>query len=521
MDKRFRVPAVMAAVSLLGLAAGPVTAKPFTEKTTGHQVVMQGNSRGATGCVACHGEKGAGMAEAGYPRLGGLPKPYLIGQLQAFREGTRKSPIMERIAKALSEAEMEEVAGYYAGLSVPDTSKPVQDSGLEALGKRLAYVGKWEAGTPACVRCHGQDVQGVAPTFPQLAGQHASYLEKELHRWQDGERHNDPVGLMATVAKSLDDGEIKAVAAYLASIAPARPAAAGAERSAKAVYLPDKQKQDKPGLLSEWLPQSDSGFQQPEEDRIPDNEFGAMVLLGKRAFNQTQVYAKQYTGNGLNCVNCHLDRGRRAESAPMGAAYIKYPKYRGKNKMVNTMEERIQGCFRYSENGTPPPPLSDVMKGLVSYFYFLSTGLPSGKNLDVAGFPKIDKPPKSPDPQRGARVFAENCAICHGANGEGTQLDGRYQFPPLWGKDSFNWGAGMHRINTAAAFIHGNMPLGHPAALDLQQAWDAAAYINSHERPQDPRYDGDLEATRKQYHNHQCYYGKSVWDGKLGSNAPD
>ena len=148
-------------------------------------------------------------------------------------------------------------------------------------------------------------------------------------------------------------------------------------------------------MIAELLPGSDKGFSQPEEDQIPDDEFGKLVLQGKRIFVDTQQYAKQYTGNGLNCVNCHLDRGRRVESAPMGAAYVRYPKYRSKNKKVNTIEERIQGCFRYSENGTAPPPLSDEMKGLVSYFYFLSTGFPRVRNRMSPGFPRSTSRPGS------------------------------------------------------------------------------------------------------------------------------
>ncbi len=60
-------------------------------------------------------------------------------------------------------------------------------------------------------------------------------------------------------------------------------------------------------------------------------------------------------------------------------------------------------------------------------------------------------------------------------------------FPPLWGSNSFNWGAGMHRVNTAAGFIKANMPLGKPNSLSDQEAWDVAAYINSFPRPADPR----------------------------------
>lgn len=61
-------------------------------------------------------------------------------------------------------------------------------------------------------------------------------------------------------------------------------------------------------------------------------------------------------------------------------------------------------------------------------------------------------------------------------------------FPAVWGDNSYNWGAGIARIFTAASFIHMNMPLGKPGSLSEQEAWDVAVYINSHERPQDPRY---------------------------------
>ena len=76
-----------------------------------------------------------------------------------------------------------------------------------------------------------------------------------------------------------------------------------------------------------------------------------------------------------------------------------------------------------------------------------------------------------------------------------------YVFPPLWGKDSYNWAAGMHRIDTAADYIKANMPWGKGESLTDQQAWDVAAFMNSHEHPQDPRIiDGSIEKTRDQYH---------------------
>ena len=92
-----------------------------------------------------------------------------------------------------------------------------------------------------------------------------------------------------------------------------------------------------------------------------------------------------------------------------------------------------------------------------------------------------------------------------------------FVFPPLWGKNSYNWGAGMHRINTAAGFIQHNMPLGRGETLTDVESWDVAAFINMHERPQDPRIiDGDIEKTRKRFHADDGVnlYG-SVVDGVL------
>jgi len=263
-------------------------------------------------------------------------------------------------------------------------------------------------------------------------------------------------------------------------------------------------------------PITTQAFQPPAEEAIPDNEFGDMIRFGKKIFTETGIHAGKYVGNGLKCVNCHLDAGRLDNSAPLWAAWVKYPAYRGKNKMVNTMEERIQGCFIYSMNGTAPPASSKELKALMSYAYWMAQGAPTGVDLPGRGYPKLAKPQQQVDYQRGKQVFESNCALCHGEKGEGNAQNGNYIFPPLWGKDSFNWGAGMHRINTAASFIRANMPLGKGGSLTVQQAWDVAYYINSHERPQDPRYKSDIGATKAAYHKHQCSYGETVNKHMLG-----
>lgn len=252
-----------------------------------------------------------------------------------------------------------------------------------------------------------------------------------------------------------------------------------------------------------------SQFRPPDESEIPDNEFGKAVRLGKNVFVNTQQYAKKYVGNGLNCVNCHLDNGRRANSAPLWAAYVLYPAYRSKTKMIDTIQSRIQGCFIYSMNGTAPEWNSEEMTALVTYHYWLATGAPNAVKMPGQGFIKVPAPEKAPDLARGEKVFKNNCALCHGDDGQGRKTNGVYTFPPLWGKDSYNWGAGMHRIDTAAGFIKVNMPYGVGGMLSDQEAYDVALYMNSQERPKDPRFTESIEATRDEFHDENCLYGRT------------
>ena len=252
-----------------------------------------------------------------------------------------------------------------------------------------------------------------------------------------------------------------------------------------------------------------AAFTPPAESEIPQNEYGEMVLLGKNIFVNTQRHAKAYVGNGMNCANCHLDNGRKADSAPLWAAYVLYPAYRQKTRQVDTIQSRIQGCFLYSMNGKAPALDSKEMTALVTYHYWLAKGAPTGVKLPGQGYVKVAKPALTPDLARGSTVYANNCALCHGANGEGIKARGDYAFPPLWGKDSFNWGAGMHRIDTAAGFIQANMPYGLGGTLNDQDAWDVALFMNSHERPQDPRLKGSIAQTRDEHHDENCLYGRT------------
>lgn len=247
--------------------------------------------------------------------------------------------------------------------------------------------------------------------------------------------------------------------------------------------------------------------------------YAALLHLGEKIFDDTPRHAPRYAGNGLSCRNCHMDRGRLAGAIPLWAAVPRYPRYRAKNHRVVTLEMRIQGCFQFSENGRVPPSDTKEVVALSTYLHWLATGLPVGVPVPAEGVTKLAPPSSPPDRTRGRRVYRRHCALCHGRHGQGRAVSGDQVFPPLWGPRSFNWGAGMHRIDKAAAFIEANMPLSRGNSLRDQQAWDVAAYMDTQRRPQDPRFNGSVGETRRRYHAGSPYdaYGRRVGGRRLGA----
>jgi thiosulfate dehydrogenase len=268
-------------------------------------------------------------------------------------------------------------------------------------------------------------------------------------------------------------------------------------------------------------PAAGTSFVPPPDSAIPDDPFGREVALGRKLFTDTSAAAPQFVGNDLKCSNCHLDAGRRPNSAPLWASYVLFPQYRAKNDHVNTFEERLQGCFEFSMNGKAPPLGDPVLVALESYTVFLSKGAPMGAKLPGGGYPRLEPPPLEPDRSRGQQVYLSQCAMCHGEDGSGQKAGGTTVFPPLWGERSFNWGAGMSDIDKAARFIKANMPFSQGGKLTDQQAWDVAAYMDGKPRPQDPRYTGSVAQTRARFHDTaQSLYGTTVDGVLLGGDGP-
>lgn len=281
------------------------------------------------------------------------------------------------------------------------------------------------------------------------------------------------------------------------------------------------------------------GYPAPEEDElvhVPPTmehleqsdmhpELKKVIRRGYDLFTNTQQLRGDNVFNDMNCSSCHLGEGRMPFSAPVWPAAVVLPDYRGKNDHVNSLEERIAGCFTYSMNGRPPEYGSDNMVALTAYHTWLAKGVEMYPDRPIygRGFPAPERP-EEVSYERGEQLYNDQCAVCHGDEGEGLQIGGQTVFPPPWGDDSYNWGAGMIRVFTAAGFIKNNMPLGQPRSLSDQEAWDIAYYIDSQERPQDPRYTGDIEETLEKYgptfHKHSLYGRTRKVDGKvLGDHA--
>lgn len=182
-------------------------------------IYMQGGSLpGAAPCVACHGADAMGLAAAGFPRLAGIPADYLSKQLHDFQSGKRISPVMQPLAKALTEADIKSVTTAIAAMPAPEVPAINRSVSPKGVGETLALRGAWDRQIPECVSCHGPGGVGVGSAFPPLANQPEMYLIAQLNAWRDGTRRNDPNDLMGHIAKALSEDEIKAVAQYFASV---------------------------------------------------------------------------------------------------------------------------------------------------------------------------------------------------------------------------------------------------------------------------------------------------------------
>jgi thiosulfate dehydrogenase len=209
-----------------------------------------------------------------------------------------------------------------------------------------------------------------------------------------------------------------------------------------------------------------------------------LAALGKLIFHDTPNEAKLYVGARLACNSCHLNDGTTPYAAPMTGIAPLFPEFSQRAKRMISLRDRINECFIRSENGRPLPQNGKEMMALVAYVESLSPQNDGGAEPSGRGL--LELPARSGDPERGAAIFAAQCAACHGSEGNGVGST----VPPLWGPESFNDGAGMYGIENMAAFVLRNMPPTSPGSLTTQQAFDVSSYVHTKPRPKyNPAFD--------------------------------
>lgn len=166
----------------------------------------------STACIACHGSQG-NSANPEWPVLAGQHEQYIHKQLQAFKSGARKNPLMTPMAMSLSDEDMADLGAYFQAQKA--VGKETEAAKLQ-VGQRVYRSGDPKTGAPACASCHGPTGAGNPPaSYPSLRGQYATYVAAQLRAYRAGTRQTDPNQVMRSVASTMSDEQIDAVASYV------------------------------------------------------------------------------------------------------------------------------------------------------------------------------------------------------------------------------------------------------------------------------------------------------------------
>ncbi len=227
----------------------------------------------------------------------------------------------------------------------------------------------------------------------------------------------------------------------------------------------------------------------PTEADIPDSPLGVSIRRGLALLRFTPESLPPYATSNLRCTSCHRRDGLEPGAAPLTGAHARYPKFLPRTGAVIPLADRVNYCITRSLSGRVLPVESREMQDMLAYLAFISWGVPVGTTIaGTDGLLSMDDT-LSGDSQHGAAVYARDCVSCHGADGAGVGV-----IPALWGARSYSIGASMAREERAASMIWHNMPLTKPGSLTRQEAFDVAAFVNAHPRPDSPGKENDWPA---------------------------
>jgi len=229
-------------------------------------------------------------------------------------------------------------------------------------------------------------------------------------------------------------------------------------------------------------------------DGSVQGEERALVIYGEELIANTSKYlgpngSVAHVTNGMNCQNCHLNAGRKTWGNNYGAVAANYPKFRDRSGSIETVYKRVTDCMERSLNGQALDSNSREIKAMIAYIKWVGHGVEKDSVPKGAGIKPPEYLDRAANPEKGLAVYTAKCQSCHGANGQGLMAaDAKsYTYPPLWGDNSYNSGAGLFRLSRFAGYVRDNMPLNqathrNPALTD-EESWDVAAFVNSRPRP--------------------------------------
>lgn len=337
-----------------------------------------------------------------------------------------------------------------------------------------------------CADCHRSDGGGVKDVFPSLQGNRSLLADNPstlvhimLTGWTTPVTQSHSRALTMPAFAQLSDQEIADILNFARRN--------WGSKTATEIKAKDIASQRKP-LNAQ--PDHSRPFETPRLANMLNEKNAEQLIYGARLNIETRDLLPKNVGNALNCASCHLNAGTVADGSPYIGISAFFPGYAPRAGRTITLEDRINGCFLRSMNGKPLPLDSDELKAMVALFDWMRNETKPEDKVEGRGVGKVSTD-IIPNAENGKKIYSAQCALCHGSDGEGIKnAKGQWVYPPLWGDESFNIGAGMARTYTAAAFVKRNMPiamhnkfpLGQGGMTD-QEAVDVAEYFSHQPRP--------------------------------------
>ncbi len=389
-----------------------------------------------------------------------------------------------------TDEDLQAVAHYLVSLAPAGAARPT----VLAVDEKALYGSRGGLGyAQFCASCHRRDGQGAEKVFPALAGNPSllsddptSVVHIALTGGASAETARSEHRFNMPAYATLGDDEIAEILSFTRNSWGNH---ASAVTAAQVKAMREELALAPPPAKTSLTPRFADLLAAPDAERL---------ILGARLMTETKALLPKNVGDVLNCSSCHLNGGTVPKASPYFGLTGLFPGNNPRAGRVISIEDRLNGCFKRSENGAPLAADSEEMKAMVAFMATLKADKQPDGKIVGRGTAKIDRNLK-PDPVRGEKLYKAECGVCHGDDGDGAKdSKGERLFPPLWGDASFNIGAGIARTYTAAGFVKANMPIAHVAnfpqdqgGLSDQDAVDIAEYFTHQPRPDFPEKVGD------------------------------